>query len=204
MISHEHALVFVHVPRTGGTSIERAFGAEEYEGKHRTARELRDALGTSRWNRYFKFSVVRNPWARAVSYYRWRGQRGKEALGRSFDQWIELVLRPDFTPDPGGDRRPQVALSDFRRAVGTQLDMVADADGTLLVDAIVRFERLQTEFDAICGRAGLEQRELPQVNQLSYDREDYRRFYGPRSAHLVADHYRRDIDSFGYRFSTSE
>ena len=36
------------------------------------AEEIKNYIGDDIWNEYFKFSVVRNPWDRAISFWHWR------------------------------------------------------------------------------------------------------------------------------------
>lgn len=71
MISHEYKLIFVHIPRTGGTAIERFFVKQDQwqiksEHKHLLASQAKKVY-KDYWNDYFKFSVVRDPWARTIS-----------------------------------------------------------------------------------------------------------------------------------------
>ena len=71
MISHEHKCIFVHIGRCAGTSIEQwVCGADwwtiEPETKHLLASQAR-ALYKDYWDRYFKFSIVRNPVNRMIS-----------------------------------------------------------------------------------------------------------------------------------------
>src|SRR5215813_14048351 len=84
MISHKHKFIFVHIPKTAGTSIEEALRDEtcqllrnEWDHtraphaplNHLTLRELADChiLTPAQLKSYFKFCFVRNPWDRLVS-----------------------------------------------------------------------------------------------------------------------------------------
>ena len=80
MISHDFKTIFVHIPKTGGTSIEAMFGFAEYDkfglltkdkvgkGKHWGAKEYYQ-YWEDFYKDYFKFTVVRNPWERDLSLY---------------------------------------------------------------------------------------------------------------------------------------
>ena len=93
MISHKHKYIFIHIPKTGGTSIEKAL--LEAEGVHwgkegiaglpsKTKKKffMNESLDSSpqHWTldeypkefqeNYFCFSFVRNPWAIWVSEYK--------------------------------------------------------------------------------------------------------------------------------------
>ena len=90
MISHKHKFIFIHIPNTAGTSIEKALydescqllpGEWDYDRaryaplNHLTLQELVDSalLTPAQLQSYFKFCFVRNPWDRLVSeiFSRW-------------------------------------------------------------------------------------------------------------------------------------
>ena len=72
MISHEHKFLFIHIPRTGGTSIESQFNCKENKekNKHWTLSYWRKTLDRETFDDYFKFAFVRNPWDLMISKYK--------------------------------------------------------------------------------------------------------------------------------------
>lgn len=91
MISHEHKFIFVHIPRTGGTSIEQQFGHNLKNGrKHWNLQNCKNYLDYQTFNNYFKFSFVRNPWSRMVSLYHKKQPRFTNNL--SFKEYVKAVL----------------------------------------------------------------------------------------------------------------
>lgn len=77
MISHKYKCIFVHIPRTAGTSIEKWIYGQSWWGvekntKHLLASQAKKAY-EQYWNDYFKFSIVRNPWDRMVSCLKFNG-----------------------------------------------------------------------------------------------------------------------------------
>lgn len=70
-ISHEHKLVFIHIPKNAGTAITRNEKIKfQMEGHHKWF-DHKNLLGKQKWEEYFKFSVVRNPWDRVLSNYKY-------------------------------------------------------------------------------------------------------------------------------------
>ncbi len=97
--SHDKKIIFIHIPKCGGTSIEFAFDLKTpkdgYGIKNRKAmqhylwHDYKRELGDKIFNNYFKFAIVRNPYTRFISEYYWCsiskiGNKG----GQSIDSFI--------------------------------------------------------------------------------------------------------------------
>lgn len=72
-ISRKHKMIFIHIPKTGGTSITCGLGIEPVkenlhgtEYSHLTADKIKEAYPVL-WKQFFKFTIVRNPFDRMVS-----------------------------------------------------------------------------------------------------------------------------------------
>ena len=73
MISHKYKCIFLHIPRTGGSSVEYCIYKKDWENvnletKHITP-DMAKKLYPEYWSKYFKFSFVRNPFDWLVSLY---------------------------------------------------------------------------------------------------------------------------------------
>jgi len=133
--------VFIHIPKTGGTSIRTALDLWSTT-HHTTAREMRRMHPES--SGQFYFTVVRNPWDRIVSYaHSLRGRKRKNV-------WDYPNVPLNLTP---------------------QVDYVLDEDGTLLVDFIGRYETLAEDFETICGKIGIPTPPLPHLNRATERRQ---------------------------------
>lgn len=205
MLCNDTRTIFVHVPKTAGQSIERAFLAKRnLTWQQRAALLLRPnsdpAKGPARlahlyaseyvscghisgedFARYFKFAVVRNPWARAVSVYKF-----------AYQKRIDFARFLDDVVAHGRDVVEQ-------RHLDAQLRFLAAADGRIVVDRVLRFEKLADDFAEISRRIFGEEVRLPKSN-VSRDPTHYRDFYGGAGRALIAEKYRDDIEAFGYRF----
>ena len=68
--------VYIHIPRTGGTTLTDSFGCLTYVSKcvhhhkHDTAREIKTLVGSGLWDNAYKFTVMRNPVEICKSWFR--------------------------------------------------------------------------------------------------------------------------------------
>jgi hypothetical protein len=178
--------IFVHINKTGGTSIEKALGLPF---QHRTARELRAVLGERRWESRFSFAFVRNPWDKVASHYSYRvktNQTGLRERTIPFGEWVRLTYGEQAAP-----------YYDQPKMFMPQLHWIADESGRILVDFVGRFESLEGDFQTVCGKLG-RTASLPHLKQSSAG--DYRRLYDDQTAEIVGRWFAADLEAFGYRF----
>ena len=178
--------VFIHINKTGGSSIEKALGVGL---DHSTALEKYHQLGAAAWDRKFTFTMVRNPWDKVVSHYHYRMRTNQTGLGDNpvpFDEWLQRVYV---------DRDP--VYFDQPRMFMPQKQWLVNESGELLVEFIGRFENLQQDFDRICQRLQVEA-SLGHAKPSS--RGSYRDYYNAQSEALVRKMFAEDIELFGYRF----
>jgi len=179
-------IIFVHINKTGGSSIERALGLPF---QHRTALELRNDIGRARWERRFSFSFVRNPWDKVASHYAFRVQTNQTRMRDDpieFNEWVRLAY---------GERVPR--YYDQPKMFMPQTDWLADESGQIIVRYIGRFERLEEDFREVCAIVGRDAA-LPHLKKSA--RADYRRMYAPDTVDLIARRFQKDIENFGYTF----
>ncbi len=207
IVSHSLRCVFIAIPKTGTHSIRQALrphlGAGDAEqvslfeqGKlpypelarinhgHISAAQLRPHLGDVEFDAYFKFSFVRNPFARFVSYAAFMGRKQGE-FERAPQQFMKHLL-DTVQPYDHILFRPQY-------------EFVTDADGRLLVDAVGRVETMQESWDAICVRIGITPAQLAITNQSRHS--DYVEYYDAELIERIAGLYHRDFELFGYPLS---
>ena len=220
IISHTHRAIFVHIPKTAGTSITAlvepalrwndlvlggtAFGEriqpayQERFGlsKHMRARDIRRVVGEEMWADYFSFAIVRHPYTRLVSFYNWkRGAVSRAAADSPLWSWpaTEAYVQ---TGSFSEFLRPEKFLTS--RAGQPQADWVCDEDGQCIVDFVGRFEDLGTAIDTIKTRLGLPADDLGVHNPSESDRPPAELFQGEDDYRFAHDFYRRDFDLFGY------
>ncbi|MBV1878024.1 MAG: sulfotransferase family protein [Pseudomonadales bacterium] len=218
MISEEKKCIFIHIPKTAGTSIESLLGKferlERGSQDHRTIREIQSLDGsdclvllkrggpielarefrgliryTDRLTRrelesYFKFTFVRNPWARVHSWYR-------------------NVIR-DETHQKNRKIPSDCTLYDFltrhswQTELRPQLDWITDRGGAIVMDHVAKFESLNEELQVIGDKLKIDIAELPHL--VPSASENYRSEYDNASREYVAQRYKDEISLFNYTF----
>ncbi len=191
MINDTHRFIFVHINKTGGTSIEKIFepsaDAKDVRHKHATLEYYRKHYA-DRYKRYFKFGFVRNPWDWLVSRYHW--SRDTQQL---FDFGFDEMLRRIAAREPLNRDAPWLE----KEALQTQASRLS-VRGAIAVDFVGRYERLAQDFAEVCARVGHPRVELPHV--FATQRTRYPDYYDGGRRDLVARLYAADIAAFGYRF----
>jgi hypothetical protein len=190
-------LIFVHVPKTAGISIALVLYGRHFP--HNTASELKASFPLL-FRSLPSFAVVRDPWERCASAWRFAvagGGKGAFAIPileahryrapcfASFERFVEEWL-------PGRD------LVAEDHVFQPQHRFVADRRGRPLVTVLGRMERLGELEAELSDRLGRKV-QFPHFN-ASGKRIDYRALYTPRLAEIVGRAYARDVELFGYSF----
>jgi hypothetical protein len=190
MILFDKKLIFIHIPKCAGTAVEVFFAGRTWSNinkktTHITAQEAVKLYGRETWDSCFTFSVVRNPWARLLSFFNMFRQTNPKA---EFDSWIRQVCSRKGLRFEG----IQVERS--------MTEYLAGPDGQIMVNFVGKMESLADDFRTIAQRAGYPPTAtLPPVMVAKYDR-DYRTLYTPETRDLVAERYREDVQRFGYDY----
>lgn len=146
---------------------------------HTPARVIRELVGETTWRRYFTFTIDRNPWDRAVSLFHFDRFLGHVDRTTTFADWLAL--------------QPDERLSNF--------PLYADGD-EVIVDRILRYERLAGEIGSVAAHLGVELPPLPRAKsgiRPSSDR-DWRALYGEAEQARIAAVCHREIELLGYTF----
>ena len=214
ILSRGRGYLFLHIPKTGGTSLALALEARAMRDdllvgdtpkakarrgrlagvsargrlwKHSALADLDGVLQPGEAERLFIFTLVRNPWDRVASYYHWlRLQR--------FENPAVLLAKAlsfhDFLwHDHTGDSLRAWPFSRY----------VSDSTGVERCTLWIRLEQVEQDIAPLEGHLGFALLPLPRANQSGRGR-DYRSCYSDSDAARVADLCRGDIARFGYSF----
>jgi hypothetical protein len=135
----------------------------------------------------FKFTIVRNPWDRAVSAYFYTLKAGRilVPLDTDFKDFIKIHLYPNKLSPTEVDRHFhfQYPNAYFRK--------------TRFVDFVGRFENLEKDWKFIASVINCSAK-LPHDNSTNH--KHYTEYYDQESKEMVAEICKKDIDLFGYSY----
>jgi hypothetical protein len=215
LLSIKYNFLFVHIAKTGGTSVRAALAPLRWRDPlfyaqfiasrlshmtgHRIASKLprhakiiaaKEMLPHEVFDRLFKFAFVRNPWDLQVSSW--------HHLRRERPQLLEGISGfPEFIRWKLDSSRPYQYHIDT--SIELQSDYLKDLDGRIIVDYIGKYENLIEDYEEACRRIGIKAPPLPHKRQAK-DRGQYRSYYDEETARLVGEFFGADIEAFQYTF----
>ena len=202
--------IFVHIPKCAGTSIERAlipFVVNPGKNHRNLKQDERKCLWLpgktglqhsklAKYEKcyniqeYFRCSMVRNPWSRAVSQ-------------------IDFLRRLHFGQRLFGSKGIKECLRIYCKSTARihghdlgacQLDYLLTSAGEMGMDFVGRFETLTADFEKMCARIGIAPvPELPHAFNLKRELH-YSAYYDEESADWIRKRFGGDIDYFHYEF----
>jgi hypothetical protein len=214
--SNRYKIIFVHIPKTGGTSIENFFDMDQnenmcfyswdidqfsfiekhkhftdskkivYEPQHYSADLLKQLI--SNYDDYFKFTFVRNPYTRILSEYYWfkKNQELKTTIIFNPEDFHEWCEEFLFQIN-SSHKEPQVSFIDNS------------------IDFIGKFENIQNDFNSLIEKLKLKQEYLnpnntllPVLNSIGQNKEQLVPRILEKTKKLIFNIYKADFIQFNY------
>ena len=203
MISHKYKCIFIHIPRTAGSSVEHWINGENQWKSHPREKHLLASQAKKMyqeyWDDYFKFSIVRNPWDRKVSmlkhpFYRVRLDARKTIDVSRYKRKYGYPIILELDSRSGGKRRG--LLSDKHKANSVYLNMLDEE-----IDFVAKFENLGEDLCYVKSQLGLAI-DFNIHKERSIRDSTYQKYYDDSACADVADLYGNDITHFGYEFDS--
>lgn len=210
-INNKYEIVFVHIPKNGGTTIEYLlgmhgdietigivpyinqvknqflFGAGSQE---LTALEIKNEIGSDKFAKFSSFCVVRNPYSRLVSYVAWANQFRPHATEKTltkeiFDSTIEDMF---YKYNKCGFK--EIYLK-------PQNTYICDEKNNVIVDRVFKFEEFEKVLDFIGGITGNFSDEKKE-RRMPSNHYEYTYYLSSKSLEMINQMYADDFELFGY------
>lgn len=184
-------LIFVHIPKTGGKSIGRAY-KDKYGIKedifnydfvndkplakpHMTAKGIRELVGSDNYDKALKVSIIRNPFDRMVSFYFYGQRKLKKGCFDSFDEFIKYVCSDNYNKTYNAWNNAKIRQDQF---LNDDIDILLSFEDEGVNEA---FELLDLG-------------EPLHVNKSNH--RHYLEYYTDQTTLLVNDYFKKEIELF--------
>ena len=200
-VSDSRKLVFIHIQKTGGITVDRLLNERIPDLRGLVARHGFASWGMDQlddWDEYFKFAFVRNPWDRLVSWYSMVTTLPRE--GNELRRYVHdnSSTFEEFIYNCTGEVKIKEGV--YYSFAYNQLDYVTDEHGNVLVDFIGRLENFDKDIQEVFRRIGFELETVPHKNRSGH--QHYSTFYTPETEMIIRERFKRDIEYFGYEFES--
>lgn len=202
LISHKHKFITIDIPKTGSRSFRESlvpldvidlhgqpnFNSEFYQHDGAIRAKKQFAKNNWNWNDYFKFTIVRDPWARYFSFFKYFKSYSEKYLRRdkSINWGHPEINQGKLCVELFKGKDDQTVLKNIILNNNSQDSYYCDANGEIIVDHIASFEDLSNEFVFLCNQVGIKTPSLQHGNKSSSSYNMYD-IYNQELIDLVAE-----------------
>lgn len=181
LISHRHNFITIDIPKTGSRTLRQALtslnvvdkvgGCNDKYYQHITARELKSFVPIN-WNDYYIFTLVRNPWDRYWSLFKYY-HNYKEKYQRRCEsiKWREPEINQgNMCVKLFNDRSYEQVFEDIIKRQKPQHEYYLDKNNNYIVSHIGMFENYENEIKKFLTKLGKQTPEkLTHENKSDFD-----------------------------------
>lgn len=190
----KYKCIFIHVPKVAGSSIERViYQTDGWLVGHVKARDY-VKFDKNKFENYFSFGFVRNPYDRMVSAYHYSKNDSPDSCDI---EWGKLNIGDlefeKFVLKLQDEKFKQKILT--KNHFSPQHEYLCDENMNVLVDFVGRFEQLNSDFKKILNI--LKRKDsLVHVNKSKH--RDYKDYYNYETYKIIREIYKNDFEIFDY------
>lgn len=242
IISHKYKFIFLKPRKVAGTSLEIALAKhcgdediitpitnysefsdsafynqpiknyEEGYYNHMPPSEIKEKIGKDIWNKYFKFTVIRNPWDQQVSLFTWRKtvrRQSEKFRKRPLSLYVKKILNPRsyFIFCKKILKRIIFKNGYFLNRIqnASQADnntkFYFDTFENQVCDFYIRYENLEEDYHKVCNKLGIPYEKLPLTKDKHRDHDKhYSDYYDDNTEFIVAEKFKKEIEYFSFKF----
>ncbi|EAK9939714.1 alpha-2,3-sialyltransferase [Campylobacter lari] len=191
----KYKCIFIHVPKVAGSSMERViFETNKWLVSHVKAKDY-IKFDKDKFESYFSFGFVRNPYDRVVSAYHYLRGGGGNLTDETWakENIYKYNSFEDFVLNLQNDNERIKILSWIHFI--PQYQFLCDDNKKILVNFVGRFEKLDKDFKKILNILNRKDK-LIHVNKSRH--RNYKDYYNVKTYEIIRKIYKNDFDIFDY------
>lgn len=206
MLSLKNNFLFIHVPKTGGNSIQlilekysddKIINADETMDKfgimndiypiekHSPLSLYRSLLDIDVYNSLYKFCVIRNPWEMVISYYFY--------FTNNYNDFKANPVRSNFWSERLFMEVVNLYIKPLRYFICTNNGKIDDE-----MDFIIKYENIENEFYYVLDGLKIPREPLQHKNKTQH--RHYTEYYTKRLKSIIYEKFKEEIDFFDFKF----
>jgi hypothetical protein len=207
-ISHKYKFVFFSFPKTGSESVRSVLDPysdiiavtkseitkENPFYSHITPKETQKIFEQKGWkyNEYYKFTCVRNPYERLMSLYK---MKYKLFNMKAFSDWV-VTLKPNSRERGDWYKNGIISFKNF----------ISNSHGDILVDDVIKLEEIDIKLPQVLNKLGLNINSIPHINKGNVNEKKLvkkalkNNFINEKSKDFIMKNYEWEMKEYGYNF----
>lgn len=207
LINHKKKYIYIHIPKTAGESIASILvddGARRLGDKHNTINQVEKFVKSAK--DYYIFSVVRNPFEQAVSFY----EHLRKPLYKSYDELKSQYPEYDGLLYPKKECQSAMKLSfpDWCKAVYAETNtchwfhdyncFLDFKTSSISQVNVFKFEEIFKLEKVLEVNFGIHEK-LPRLNE-SKKSKNIKHYYDSKTLDIVTNNFSDSLQKFEYEF----
>jgi len=202
LISHKHKFITIDIPKTATRSLRETFVPQNIIDivgepnlnagfyQHGTAQQCSESLQKLNLNfaDYFSFVIVRNPWDRYYSFFKYYKEYLKRYKSRDVSvAWsAQGINQGKMCEKLFESNTDEAVLRQIIISNRSQSDYYTNEENQIVVSHIAKFENLNEEFELLCNKVNVKYSPLFHGNKSS-KKGSYHDVYTQQTIDLVAE-----------------
>ena len=190
----------IHIPKNGGTTIRNLL--DPYKPvweKHACLQEIYDTIGLKDFSELKLFAIVRNPYARLYSWWKFHRQTKQlEAYRCDFTEWMMRWCPHHWTNSPHFGLKHGLRYPAYLYAPTNQKNFLTFHGRIPKKMFILKLEEMDDRWDEVCEFFG--KSVPPKTENQSAGRDEWKTAYNEITTEIASSLCKTDIKAFGYDF----
>ncbi len=174
------------------------------DSMHAKAKNVKKFVSKKKWNKYFKFCFIRNPYTHAISSWLWDDEKYNLNIKNSY-QYKKFLTKKKFNNHLKKIYKKSLINDEnvFSRSFLFPGTKIYTIDNEVAVDFIGKFENLEKDLKKICKMIGLPKPKFKLTNvkhKVSSRNIKMKKFFDKENKDLVKKIWKKEFEIFKYKF----